>query len=204
MNYVVRFVNSLENIDFSKALVGQTFYVLPNGDAYFYGANQLGGWLSSVGNFFQQNAGQIIATGAGVLSGLLNKPTSQAKGLAAITAFCTQLLQALDALAQQIGTAPKAAIDAEADRLVAMLSDHSVVYQAKNGSDAAVLRQAKEQAAAKRDQIKAATAAIEAQQQPPPNVPVGPGTTQPNDAASMFNSPMFVIAAALGLILILR
>jgi hypothetical protein len=67
-------------------------------------------------------------------------------------AFGNRVMSELEALLNS-GAAPNEIANA-ADKLVAILSDHSKVYQAKNGDDADKLKDFKKDAAAKRDEIK--------------------------------------------------
>lgn len=80
----------------------------------------------------------------------------QAKGLAAITAFCQRVLGALDQAQAEVAAMPVNQRTAAAQQiaqgvsqLVASLSDSAQVYQAKKGRDAEVLAKAKVDADAK-------------------------------------------------------
>lgn len=73
-----------------------------------------------------------------------------AKGLSGITNYGNQVLQGLEAIAQN----PNAEGVALAEKLVASLSDPAQVQQAKKGKDAAALADFKQKAAAKLNEIK--------------------------------------------------
>ena len=127
-----------------------------------------------------QSAQQAIAAGAQLAAGFFQSSGSgQAKGLAAITQFCNEVLGLLDQLAQMVaaGQAPPDAANI-AEQLVAALSDSKRVYQAKNGKDAQVLKDAKTAARQKADQIKAMLSQIQPTPGTTPTNPTNP--TNPN------------------------
>ena len=93
--------------------------------------------------------GAIISAAASIIPGLFGGGggiPGQAKGLAAITNATNQILSALENLRAQVGQGNYQQLLAEAQRLTAALSDHSVIYQAQKGKDAAVLQNAKTRA----------------------------------------------------------
>lgn len=116
-----------------------------------------------------------VAQGTAAMFLVPKPPGGPAKGLAAIKAFCDKVLQALDQLAAAAanGQADRATVYSKADQLVALLSDPTAVYQAQRGDDADALNAAKQAAAQKAQQAKAAADAF-AQ-----GSPGGAGTQQP-------------------------
>ena len=156
MNIVIRYVNSIQNLD-PRDFAGQ-FLVTPDGGIYApNSSDELGG----IGSFFKKLgeialplAGTIAAPFTGGLSlaligaggaiggGLLAKSDAgqagQAKGLQQITDAGHQVMVALDKI-ETDPTMLKADKIANAQKLVAALSDPNVFYQAKNGADAAAL-----------------------------------------------------------------
>ena len=87
-----------------------------------------------------------------------------AKGLAGINAFGGEVIQALNQIKAQAANLKPGESAKAADELVALLSDSSKVYQAKNGKDADALRNFKSQAADLATQIKAIETAAQTQQ----------------------------------------
>jgi len=98
-----------------------------------------------------------------IIKGLFSacKP-GQACGLKEIQSFVDQVLQTLAQIQQMLETGlidPSQAV-AEAQRVSAALSDPTMIYQAKNGKDAAALANGKTQAAAAVQQIMTLAAQI--------------------------------------------
>lgn len=96
--------------------------------------------------------GQAIQAGTSIFSQLMAGGGGSgggggvARGLAAIQSATGQIIQALEAIRAQVGQGNYQELYAQAQRLVAALSDPSVIYQAQRGEDAAVLRRAKDRA----------------------------------------------------------
>ncbi len=189
MRFVVRLINSIENLD-PRMFAGQIL-VTPDGGIY---TAKNGDELGGIGDFFKKIgaialplAGTIAAPFTGGLSlaligaggaiggGLLGSSLSssgggtQAKGLAAIQAKGQEVISAFDTLKQKITSDvnfTKADAYAAADKLTAILSDASQFYQAKKGKDAEALAGFKTQAAQLAAQMKSlADAADSAKQQ---------------------------------------
>lgn len=108
-----------------------------------------------------QAAAAGVSTGLQILAGLGNSGSGlPAKGLAAITSFVNQAIQALQQILAGLAagqfTGDQAISDAR--RIAGYLNDPQYVYQAQRGNDAAVLQQGKAQAAALLSQIEQAAA----------------------------------------------
>ncbi|MBX3299761.1 MAG: hypothetical protein KF736_09900 [Acidobacteria bacterium] len=108
-----------------------------------------------------QAAAAGVSTGLQILAGLGNSGGGlPAKGLAAITSFVNQAVQALQQILAGVAagqfTGDQALSDAR--RIAGYLSNPQYVYQAQRGNDAAVLQQGKAQAAALLAQIEQAAA----------------------------------------------
>lgn len=116
------------------------------------------GWLDALLQAAQAIGGAVIPqlVGGGAGSG------GQARGLAAIQSATQQILQQLEMLKSQVGQQNYQQIYSDAQRLTALLSDSSVIYQAKKGQDAAVLNSAK----ARANQILQEIAALGSQVSP--------------------------------------
>jgi hypothetical protein len=154
MEYVIRFVNSIEGIDAAK--FAGDYFVLPDGRVY---KSQVSDQLGFVAALIPLIAAAIPSV-VGLFAG--GGTPGQAKGLAGISAFGNQVLSELDALPGKLQSGEINAAQAieAANKLVAILSDHSKVYQAKKGADAAALANFKVDAKAKAEQIKAFAASL--------------------------------------------
>lgn len=146
---VVRFINSLESADLSKAVAG-TIYVLPGGEMFEYRAtNELGG----IGSFFK-NLGIVAANafvpGAGTLiAGLTQGSPSNA---AAANQFAQQVLQQVAQIRDQAAQLPAGEIRFSArDQLRAAATQlidslQTAMSQLSKESDRNILRTAQQQA----------------------------------------------------------
>lgn len=103
---------------------------------------KLSGLFDSLLNFGAAVAPHVI----GATQGSGGGGASPAKGLAAITSFCQQVISGLQQILQAAPNIPQDAAIASANQLLAVLSDGSQVYQAKKGKDAEVLANAKTEA----------------------------------------------------------
>jgi hypothetical protein len=163
-------VSSLSEIRPEQKTPNAIFYQLADGNVYkWFESEQMAG----IGGFFGQlmgiaapfanlipGVGQFVSAGLTVASGLIQGKPGQARGLAQITDFGNQVLAAFDSLAGQMTPTNNLQISAEADKLVALLSDSNAVYQAKKGKDAEALTSFKQQAQQKAAQLKAAAAEL--------------------------------------------
>jgi hypothetical protein len=98
----------------------------------------------------------VSASGAAGGAGGGNNCAGQAKGTAQITACASAIIAALNALIAQVGQQPYQTLINQANTLVAALSNPAYFYQAKSGSDAAALNNAKTQAQQKLQELIAA------------------------------------------------
>src|SRR5690606_32689240 len=118
-------------------------------EAYFNSSDGNLGWISAA-----------ITAGASIFGGLFGGGGGgQAyRGLAGINQAGQEAIGSLQQILQAVsaGQMPKAQAVSEAQRIASILSDHSVVYQAKKGQDAAALQNFKAQAAQLVQQIQAA------------------------------------------------
>lgn len=105
---------------------------------------KLSGWLDSILQIGSQVA--PVAIGALQGGGGSGASGSPAKGLAAITSFCEQVIAGLKQILQAAPQVPQDQALQSANQLAALLSDGSQVYQAKKGKDAEVLANAKNEA----------------------------------------------------------
>jgi len=115
-----------------------------------YHPNKLGGLFDNILN--ATNTALNFLNSSGVLQPSGQAGSGQAKGLAAIQTATSQILASIDQIVAAFPSLnPTQQADAyhEAERIEALLSNNSVIYQAKNGQDAAVLNNAKAQAKAK-------------------------------------------------------
>lgn len=230
-NIILRAVDSLENLP-ASVLVKGTIFILPDGEAFeFIPGNELGSGISdifrSIGIIAGQAGPQIaqtipglsntaanaLGTVAAVATGLFLTPQTGGpfRGLAAIRQGCSQLQAALDNVQQQAanGVIDRATAYAQADQLVALLSDPTAFYQAQRGDDAAELQTCKTLAAQKAAQVKAAADARAGQSTTTPGgtVVTTPGTTQPGTlqiGGLDTNSLILIAAVGLGAFLLLR
>ena len=102
------------------------------------------GWLDSLIQAGTVIGMQVLGGGGGGASG--GGGGQPARGLAAIRAATSQIIQALEALRSQIGQGNYQEIIAQAQALTSALSNPSIIYQAQRGEDAAVLEAAKTRA----------------------------------------------------------
>ncbi|MGI8642393.1 MAG: hypothetical protein ACR2MG_20890 [Pyrinomonadaceae bacterium] len=194
---VIYLVNSLETIK-SSLLVDGNLFALPNGEIYRFGkSDELGGIKSFFSKYvlpavaigvnvipgIGQVASAAIAAGIGIGGNLLagGGGGGVAKGLEGINAFGAQVIDALNTLKTQAANLPPGEAATAADKLAALLSDSSKVYQAKKGKDAAALASFKQQAAQLAAEIKTIQTAVQAQQAVnnlPAVIPAGQTTAQ--------------------------
>jgi hypothetical protein len=179
-------------------------------------AAKVGGLFDTIFN----TVDKVLPLALGSLQGLTS-PTSgtAARGLAQITAFCNQVITALQQLLDSAPSAPEQPTLATAGQLVAALSDSSQVYQAKSGDDAAKLSQTKTLAGQLLQQIQAkyqtgnvstntttttvpVTTVNSSGQLVTTNVPV-PVSQQGNPLAALTQNPTLLIVAGVGLVAIL-
>jgi predicted extracellular nuclease len=122
------------------------------------GANpKLSGLLDSIIKAGSSLAPQVLQMFGG---GNSSAAGGQAKGLAAISAFCNQVIAGLNQILASAPNIPQTDAISGANQLVATLSNSSLVYQAKNGKDGAALAKAKTDAAAIVAQIAAKYTAV--------------------------------------------
>lgn len=109
--------------------------------------------------------GGLISAGTSLIGGLFgggSKPPNQAKGLQAIQQKANSILTALDSILASVtaGQGNTAQAVAQAQTLVAALSDPNEFYQAQRGDDAAALSSAKSSAQQKLQAIMSAAATV--------------------------------------------
>lgn len=169
MTQTLYIVNQLPSAN--ENLRGGDIYVLRNtGEIWQVNfENQLGGFFSFLGKIagvaapianFIPGVGQYVSAGLRGLSSLSGGGGGGgvAKGLQGITTFGNEVINAFGQLLSQAanGQITKEEAYQKADKLVSLLSDGSVVYQAQKGKDAEALNNFKAQAKQKADEVKAA------------------------------------------------
>jgi hypothetical protein len=149
--------------------------------------------------------GQIGAaaaqTGLNQLFGSGGSASGVARGLAAISAFGSQVLQALAQIlsAARSGQVPIAQALSDAQTTAGYLENPQYVYQAQRGNDAAALREFKSQAAAIVQQLRSLGPGPASTT---PQMPAGPSANAPQVGFSV--SPLILIGGGIGLFLLLK